>query len=198
MKRAAIPIAIVIAFLGALGIRVVIEGHRALAEGDHAAADGRLDDAVAAWESAARWYLPVGSHVDDAYARLIELASKDHRHALAAWRAVRSASLATRWLFTPHADDLLAANAAIAELASRDPEGALSAGADAAARKTWHAERLARDPGPARGGLALATLGIALWLAGVALLVRPRGPDVVGAAIALTGLVGWMIGLGVA
>lgn len=197
IRRAIAVAAIVLAALGALAIRVVGEGRGALAAGDDAAAHGRLDDAIAAWEASARWYLPFAPHVDAAYARLTGLAGTDHAHALAAWRAVRSAALATRGLWTPHADDLLAANAQIAELASRDPEGALAAGSDAAARKTFHEARLARDPGPNRGGVFLSALGIATWLAGVALLLRARGPNLVGAAVTALGLAGWMIGLAI-
>jgi hypothetical protein len=196
IKRVILIAAIVLAGLGALAIRVVVEGRTALATGDRAFSDGRLEDAIASWESAARWYLPAAPHVDEAYARLVDLAGKDHRHALAAWRAVRSAALATRTLWTPHADDLAAANAQIAELASRDPEGALAAGPDAAARKAWHAERLARDPGPSRGAVFLAAVGVALWLAGIAVLLRGRVR--IGAAIAAVGAVGWFIGLAIA
>lgn len=194
MKRALIPAAIVIAVLGAVAGRVIVSGRAALAAGDAAATAGDTDLAIERWESAARWYLPIAGHVDDAYARLIDLAGKDHRHALAAWRAVRSAALATRGLWTPHTDDLAAANAAIAEMASRDPEGAVAGGADAAARKTFHTERLARDLGPSRGAVVLFTLGIACFLTGTGLLLRKAGPNLVGAAVTVLGIVGWMIG----
>ena len=196
MKRALIVVAIVLAGLGALCIRVVVEGRRALATGDAAARQGRMADAIAGWEYAARWYLPFAPHVDEAYDRLIYLANSEHVYALAAWRSVRSAALATRTLWTPHADDLLTANAQIAELSSRDPEGAVAAGADAAARKAWHTERLARDPGPSRGGVFLAVLGIGAWLAGIGVVIR--GPAKLGAAVTVVGLIGWMIGLAIA
>jgi hypothetical protein len=194
VKRALIPLAITLAVVGALAARVIVSGRAALAAGDAAAAAGDLDLAIERWESAARWYFPVAGHVGDAYARLIEITGKDRRHALAAWRAVRSAALATRGLWTPHGDDLAAANAAIAEIASRDPEGAIAGGADAAARKTFHTERLARDPAPSRGAVALFVLGIACFLAGIGLLLRKAGPNLVGAAVTVLGVVGWMIG----
>jgi hypothetical protein len=194
VKRALIPLAITIAVVGALAARVIVSGRAALAAGDAAAASGNLDLAIERWETAARWYLPLAGHVDDAYARLLELAGKDHRHALAAWRAVRSAALATRGLWTPHSDDLATANAAIAEIASRDPEGAIAGGPDAAARKTFHTERLARDPGPSRGAVALFALGIACFLTGIGLLLRKTGPNFVGAAVTVLGVLGWMIG----
>ncbi len=198
MKRALVIVAIVLAGLGALAIRVVVEGRTALAAGDEALARGEVVDAIAGWEAAARWYLPLAPHVDDAYGRLIHLAQVDHPHSLAAWRSVRSAALATRGLWTPHADELLAANAAIAELASRDPEGALAAGPDAAARKAWHIERLARDPGPSRGGVFLSVLGIGGFLAGIGLLLRRQGPGILGGLVTALGTVGWILGLAIA
>lgn len=204
MRRALVVVAIAAAVLGALAIRVVVEGRDALTRGDAALADGRIDDALAGWEAAARWYLPLAPHVDDAYARLVGLARADHRIALPAWRAVRRAALATSGLWTPHADDLATANAEIAELASRDPAGAAAGGADAATRKTFHAARLARPVRPGRGALVLAVLGIACGLAGAAVLLRrgfdeagrlARRPAVVGAALAAIGVAGWAVGL---
>lgn len=204
MKRALLVLALVIAGLGALALRVVVEGNRSLAAGDAAMTRGDIDDAIASWESAARWYLPLAPHVDDAYARLRALgrgesdgAAIGHRHALAAWRAVRSAALASRGLWSPHADDLRAANEAIAEFASRDPEGALAGGIDAAARKRWHTERLAATPGPSRHAAVGAALGIAGFLVGVGLLLRRRGPDLVGVGVTVLGTVGWIVSLAV-
>ncbi len=194
MKRALIPLAITIAVVGALAARVIVSGRSALAAGDAAAAAGDLDLAIERWETAARWYLPLAGHVDDAYTRLLDITGKDRRHAVAAWRAVRSAALATRGLWTPHSDDLATANAAIAEIASRDPEGAFAGGADAAARKAFHIEQLARDPGPSRGAVTLFVLGIVCFLAGIGLLLRKAGPNLVGAGVTMLGVVGWMIG----
>jgi len=58
MRRALPIVAIVIAALGALALRVVIEGKGALAQGDAAAAHGDVREAIASWETSARWYLP--------------------------------------------------------------------------------------------------------------------------------------------
>lgn len=194
MKRALLVLAIAVAVLGAVAARVIVSGRAALAAGDAAAAAGDIDLAIERWESAARWYLPLAGHVDEAYARLVALTGSDRRHALAAWRAVRSAALATRGLWTPHAGDLATANEAIAEIASRDPEGALAGGPDAATRKVFHVDQLARDLGPSRGAIALFALGIAAFLGGVVLLLRRSGPNLVGAAVTALGVVGWFIG----
>ncbi len=198
MKRIVLVVGIVVAAIAVAGIRVVREGRAALAEGDDAAVRNRPSEAIAAWETAARWYLPYASHVDDAYSRL-EGMRKDHDQvrALLAARAERRAALATRHLTDPH--DPSAANAAIATLASADPEGALAAGTTREARAAWHAERLARDPRPAAGPSALAVLGIIAWLVGIGLVVQ-RGsfagrPGIVAGAIAVVGLAAWAAGL---
>ncbi len=195
-------IAIVVAGLGALAVRVVVEGRSALAEGDEAMTNKRYSDAIAAWERAARWYLPGAPHVDEAYDRLLEVARRDHSPA--AWRAIRSAALASRSLWTPHAGDLAEANAAIAQLAADDPDAALAGGDDRATRLAWHEVRLARDPRPSTGAAPLAILGIAAWLTGLGILVLrgvtvagtlARRPAVVGAGLTVAGVAAWALGL---
>jgi len=207
MKRAIVIAAIVLAGVGALALRVVLEGRAALAEGDQAHDAKRPADAIAAWETAARWYLPGAPHVDEAYARLIHLAGDPDsapRLALAAWRAVRGAARATRSLWTPHEGDLADADAAIARLSADDPEASLAGGADHAARVAWHRRELARDPRPRPRAVALACLGIAAWLSGAGWLVRrgidragrlARRPALAAAALTAAGLAAWAIGL---
>jgi hypothetical protein len=217
VKRALVIAAIVLAGAGALALRVVVEGRAALAEGDAALAAKRPADAIAAWETAARWYLPGAPHVGEAYARLVRLGgdpATPPRHALAAWRAVRGAARATRSLWTPHAEDLAAADAAIARLSADDPEASLAGGADHAARVAWHARELARDPRPRPLAVALACLGIAAWLAGAAWRVRRgaaaaapatggidsarsvrRRRALAPVALTLAGLAAWALGL---
>ncbi|HWU88627.1 MAG TPA: hypothetical protein VN253_15260, partial [Kofleriaceae bacterium] len=70
MRRLVLAAAIVLAAVGALALRVVLEGRAALADGDAAYAAKRPTEAIAAWETAARWYLPGAPHVGEAYARL--------------------------------------------------------------------------------------------------------------------------------
>ncbi len=189
--------AIVIAGLAAMSLRVVLEGRSALAEGDDAMAarPPRPADAIAAWESAARWYLPLAPHVDDAYGRLHGFAST--RHSIVAWRAIRSAALATRTLWQPHRADLDEANAAIVELAAADLERAPAGTADAAAYSAWQTRLLAADPRPATGSVVLSILGIVCWLAGMGVMIRraERSRIRVPAAIAAAGAVAWVVGL---
>jgi hypothetical protein len=176
MKRAIVILAIVLGIVAALAIRVVVEGRAALVEGETAEQRGRAAEAIRAYEAAARWYLPLAPHVDEAYGRLGALArSTDPAVSLAAWRSIRAAARATRSLWTPHAGDLAAADEAIATISARVPGAAT-------ADPAWHRERLARDPRASAGGLTLAAIGILLWLGGAVLLVR-RGLDASGALV---------------
>lgn len=193
-RTALVVIALVVAIVGAIALRVVVEGRHALADGDDAIAARRPLDAIAAWERAARWYLPGAPHVDDAYARLIDLAGRDPAVDVIAWRAVRSAALASRSFYQPHAEELSRANAEIARITSKDPEGSITAGDTPAAREAWQRERLAHDTRPSTGATALAIVGIAAWLGGLGWIVRRRRL-VPGLAIAVVGLAAWAAGL---
>jgi len=205
VRRIIVIAAIVLAGFGALAIRVVIEGRAALSEGDDRVTRGKPLEAIQAFETSARWYLPLAPHVDEAYGRLRALAaSEDPAVAIAAWRAIRGAARATRTLWTPHGDDLAAADAAIAKLAARDPAGAPVEGDSPQAREAWQKTRLSRDARASVGATVLAALGIVLWIGGAVLLARrgidaagglARRPALVGGAAIVVGLVCWFLGL---
>lgn len=178
MKRVILPVAVVLAVLGALAIRVVVEGRQALADGHY--------------ETAARWYLPFAPHVDEAYAKLRTLTkSEDPAVQLAAWRSIRSAARATRSLWQPHAADLAEADAQIAKLSAAAPGGGKLDGDKLA----WHQERLARDVRPSLAAAILAGVGILLWVVGAFVLAR-RGAFAVGpTGVVVLGLALWFVGL---
>jgi len=190
-KRVLTIVAIVVAALAVMSLRVVLEGRSALADGDAAIEAKHPIDAIAAWETAARWYLPGAPHVDEAYDRLHTVARD--RRSLAAWRAIRRAALATRHLWQPHQGDLAEANTAIAELTAADPEGAPGGGAD------WQARILATDPRPSSLAALGAIAGIACWLAGMAIVIRrsaPGGRSIrAPAVVAVLGALAWVLGL---
>lgn len=201
VKRAIVIVAIAFGVLGALAIRVVMAGREAVATGDDWMQRGRWGEAIRSYETAARWYLPLAPHVDEAYAKLRTIAEQvpearadakaDATQAavrLAAWRAIRSAARATRSLWTPHAEDLAAADAAIAKLSAAVVRPANVDGTPAEPTpESWHSERLAREQRPAIGMAALAGIGILLWIGGAIALVRrgigPAGTLVRRAAI---------------
>ena len=187
--------AIVVAVLAALSIRVVVEGRAALGEGDDWLLRGKPVEAAGAYETAARWYLPLAPHVDDAYRKLRQLAATDDPVVqLAAWRAIRSAARATAGLWTPHAADLADADAAIARLSARQP-GAASPGSTTAAREAWYRDRLGRDTRASHGAAIVAAFGVLVWLGGAISLARASSGKLLRAAIMLAGLVCWAAGL---
>jgi hypothetical protein len=187
--------AIVVAVLAALSIRIVVEGRSALGDGDDWMLRGKPIEAAGAYEIAARWYLPLAPHVDDAYAKLKKLAASDDPTVqLAAWRAIRSAARATAGLWTPHAADLADANTAIARLEARQP-GAASPGNTTAAREAWYRDRLARDTGASHGAAIVAAIGVLIWLGGAFALVQASSGKLLRAGIMLAGLVCWAAGL---
>jgi len=187
--------ALVVAVLAALSIRVVVEGRSALGTGDDWMLRGKPIEAAGAYETAARWYLPLAPHVDDAYAQLRKLAaSDDPAVSLAAWRAIRSAAHATSGLWTPHAQDLADADAAITHLEARQL-GAASPGSTTAAREGWYRDRLSRGSRPGHGAAVLAALGVLVWLGGAIALVRAQSGKLLRAGIMVAGLVCWAVGL---
>ena len=187
--------ALVVAVLAALSIRIVVEGRSALGDGDDWMLRGKPIEAAGAYETAARWYLPLAPHVDDAYARLKKLAASDDPIVqLAAWRAIRSAARATAGLWTPHAADLADADVAIAGLEARQP-GAASPGSTTAAREAWYRDRLGRDTRASHGAAIVAGLGVLVWLAGAIALARASSGKLLRAGIMLAGLVCWAAGL---
>jgi hypothetical protein len=193
VKRALVIAGFVVAVLAAIAIRVVVRGRDALADGDAALAAKHTTEAIQAYESAARWYLPLASHVDEGYERLVKIAESDPKYALPAWRAVRRASLATRSLWTPHADDLARANAAIVKLSAASPDAAGAAGETEAARTAFYTNVYARDPRPSTICILLAVAGILSQLAGIAVAIR-RSPRI-GIALTVAGVVAWAVGL---
>lgn len=167
--------------LAALGIvvgRLVVDGRAALRAGDHHAGKGDKGEAIRRYGDAARLYVPGAPHVAAARARLQALATEaegrgDLDTARRALEAERAALLGTRSFFTPGADRLQAIDGALARLyaALEDP-----ARGTPEARVAWHAERLARRPGPALGPSLLALGGFALWIA-AAVAFATRGLD---------------------
>ena len=193
MRRVAAIAVIALAVIGVVSLRAVISGRDALGDGDDWMLRGNPAEAIRSYEAAARWYVPLASHVEAAYAKLRNLT--DGPEALLAWRAIRSAARATRSLWQPHAGDLADAEVAIARLEARDPEAGAGAGRSIEDREAWHRARLSEDVRAGRGAATLAGLGIVILLIGAIVLVRRPKPMLVpGVAIAL-GTVCWLLGL---
>lgn len=204
--------------MGVVVIRAFFEGRSALSDGDAALERGELREAVSRWRRAARWYVPLAPHVDDAYRRLESLAADaeakgDIDTALMAWRGVRGSILATRSFYTPHSERLAPANRRIAALMARQeadspPAVAPEQGTDEAGNRigteAWHYRLLTRDDSPSVFWSIVALLGFATWIGGGLLFALrgvtsedrlvPRMAAYAGVLI-VVGLLLWMLGL---
>lgn len=200
-RKLAIAAAVTAIVVGVLVTRAIWEGRSALHDGDAAAAHGDTGAAIDLWRRAARWYVPLAPHVDDAYDRLEAAAVEADRRGqteteLAAWRGIRSSVLATRWLITPHADRLARADQRIASLMGSQPG---SSGGEA-----FYLEQLRREDAPSLPWVVVALGGFGLWIGGCAHFVR-RGLDAedrlirraasASGGMVVIGLVVWVVGL---
>ncbi len=163
--------------LGAATLRVVTSGERAIAA---STAGLRAGDAHAATEHARRaagWYAPGAPHVRVAYERLIALATTaeglgDREASLYAWRAVRTASIETRWIVTPHHDDRQRADRAIARLEATAPRPPGTRTEPPASVEREQLEALSRDEAPRTPWVITLVLAAAAWIGGSLAVVR--------------------------
>ncbi len=195
------------AALAAVTARVIVAGEAELGASTAALRAGDPVEATVRARRAAAWYAPGAPHIRVAYERLMAIGKEaEARHrpdvALLAFEGVHEAAVATRWLVTPHADDLAAAAAAIARIRSRDlrpPEATTTPDAQIERELL---EALATRPGPSRPtsaalGIAfVAMLGGLGWVVARAVdatgrLALPRAR--LGFAIAGAGLVAWVV-----
>jgi len=173
--RRLVLFAAVVAMAAAFVGRVLVEGRRALeASIEHRETDRAL--AIAHARRAASWYLPFAPHVDEAHRELRNLAlaaerEGDRDSALAAWRAIRSASMTTRWIVEPHRREREEADAAITRLAS-ELATASTSGASARDLERLHASASVRSEGPRVGWVMVLLVGLAGWLGGMAWLLQ--------------------------
>lgn len=197
--------------LAVAATRAVWLGGRALAEGDAAAARGDRVGAIAAWRTAARWYVPGVGASGPALARLEKAAlaaeeAKDPATALVAWQALRTSIRSIEGLTSPFAGRLARADQRIAAILAAQP-GPTAAGKTAEERAAWHRAVLAGAPRTSRAMLVLAALGLATWLVGGAVLVRrglradnsfARGHALRAAVLIAAGVALWLTGIALA
>ena len=118
-------LAVVAVLLAVVAVRVVTSSHGELSEGDRLSARDDTDGAILAYRRAARFYAPGNPYSTEALDRLAAIAEDadaagETERALAAWRSVRGAILATRSVYVPHGDRLARAETAIADLRARE------------------------------------------------------------------------------
>jgi hypothetical protein len=181
MKRVLIAAAFVVLLLTIAVGRVIVGGELAIAESTEALLRGDARLAIEKARTAALFYAPGAPHVRVAYGRMIAIGRaaeerKDPELALAAYQAVRSSALSTRWLVVPHADDLAVAEDGIARLmavAPRPPQKTLES------KETFERslrEKMAERPPLQRGWAAASFLALIGMLMGLVIAIR-RGTD---------------------
>jgi len=195
--------------IAAVSSRVLIAGEREIAASTAALRAGDPHGAALHARRAAGYYAPGATHVRVAYDRLIALAVKaeslgDRDTALFAWQGVRTAALETRWLVTPHTEDLERANAAIARLlAAQDRPPGTRTDPTVTIERTALAA-LALDEAPHVPWVIALVAGFLAWTLGAIVVVR-RGVtstgqivwSKTGSAIAVTvvGILVWLIAI---
>ncbi len=205
----ALALAAIALVLAVAATRAVWRGGQALARGDAAAARGDRPEAIAAWRTAARWYVPGLGASAAALGRLEQTAEAaeaagDRALALDAWQAIRTSVRSIAGLTRPFADRLARADARIAALLAAEPLPALGASAD---REGYYRALLAGAPTSSRSMLVLAALGLATWIVGGVALIRggvtadgrlARGPALRALVTIVVGAALWLVGVALA
>jgi hypothetical protein len=154
-------------------VRVVLSARDELAQADrllNAPAPGQdRDGAIVHYRRAARWYAPFSPYHVRALQQLAQLGQEaeqrgETEQALAAYRAVRSAILATRSLYVPERTRLEAANQRIASLMAIQPAPGIDAGKTRDQLRAEHLALLVPIPGPNVFWSCVVLLGFACWV----------------------------------
>lgn len=153
MARAALWLLAVVAVLGVLVGRAMLEGRAALRRANEAEARGEVEATLAFSMRAAKWYVPLAGHTPAAYDKLRELARRaeaagDPDTALVAWQAIRGAAHATRGPWMPFEDRVREADTQIAILLAARPAPGIDRDKPRDRLIQEHRALLAGDGGP--------------------------------------------------
>jgi hypothetical protein len=190
--------------IGAATGRVIHAGEKEIAASTAALRAGDPHGAAEHARRAAGWYAPGAPHVRVAYERLMALGTTaeglgDRETALYAFRGVHTAATETRWIVTPHEDDLAKADRAIARLSAAAPRPPGTRTEPPAKIEREQLEALGRSELPRTPWVIALVAAAAAWVLGAAWVVR-RGLTAAGAVDwprALPGLVATGAGVAV-
>jgi hypothetical protein len=176
VRLAARTAALVGVLLAVLAVRVVTASRAELHRGEQLLARGDEDGAILAFRRSARLYAPGSPYGAESLERLFRIARDaegraDLPQALAAYRAVRGAILASRSFYVPYGDLLQLADQRIARLSFE----VANARAGSRTPAVWLSE-LRAPARPKLGWTVLLLAGWVLWVASAFVLVR-RGID---------------------
>lgn len=170
-RRGARGAAVCGVLLAVLVVRVVTASSQELDEGDRLLEAGDVDAAIVHYRRSARWYAPASPYPVDALARLAELGGAaeeagETSRALSAYRAIRASIMSTRSFYTPHPEQLEAANDRIATLMASLPPPPIDAGKTPAQLREEHLALLTQDRRPDLGWTLVLLFGFFAWVAG--------------------------------
>jgi hypothetical protein len=156
--------------LGSFCVRVVTSARSELHTADQYRARGELEAAVVHYRRAARWYAPGSPFHVEALGKLGAIgaqaeATGDGELALSAYRAIRSAIMATRSFYVPERPRLQAADERIASLMAAQPPPPMDAGKSREQLRREHLALLEADPGPKLLWTLVLLLGFGVWVA---------------------------------
>lgn len=202
LRGVAPPLVLALVVFVAAWLGRAAEGRRSLADADAAVIRGDRVAAIVDARAAAEARCPFCSAPERGFAKLYAIARDaeakgDDASATAAWRAVRTASLAATW-FEPSEPRRERADAEIARLEHKTDALAAAAGSSSSPSATEEKLRavLAPSPLPSTMVFVVVAAGAALLLAGAVRSIRAkslRAQDIAaataGAAIAVLGVV---------
>jgi len=199
-------------------LRLTWDAHKLASYGEMQASRRAYPEACAAFMDAARAYYPGNPYADLAFARLLALA--DEAPALGnvvapdlerrALESFRTAAMATRSTYVPHAAELAKVNERLATIYARWEQEARGVykgslqGASFEQRKQWHLQKLQEVPGPSWLWSSVAFVGLGIAVGAVVLFIAKaltpalrvqRGPAL-GAGLAfLVGFALFLLGI---
>jgi hypothetical protein len=192
--------------VGAATARVASSGEKEIALSSDALKAGDPHAAAEHARRAAGWYMPGAPHVRVAYERLLALGATaeglgDRDTALFAFRGVRIAAIETRWILTPHEEDLEKADRALARIEAEAPRAPGMRNEPLGKVEREQLAALARDESPSTPWVVALVAGALAWAIGAAIAARRLGPTIdlrrasPGLAVAAAGIVAWLVAI---
>jgi hypothetical protein len=164
-------LAVVLAILSLIVMRVLMSAREELASADAAFERADLESAVVHYRRAARWYVPASPIHVRALAKLESIGQAAERAgdtelALSAYRSVRGSIMAVRSFYVPERARLSRANQRIALLMAEQPAPGMDLGKSKAQIQSEHLALLQREPGPSVLWTIVLLVGFFSWVFG--------------------------------
>jgi hypothetical protein len=183
---AAVAVAIALVLLGAAYLRALVESHAELEVGRRLLGDEphrhldqlltqtdqreRIEDGIRAYRHAIEWHAPFNPYADEALETLQQLGQAAARRpdghwlALLALESLRSAALVGRSVYTPHRDEVVAAESVIADLRAQEAVAQRGGDLDTEIARQSRLLLASRERAPDPVWSAITVVAFLLWL----------------------------------